>query len=507
MSTTERIKWDDWRGGDLGHLSAFEAGRRQPYRYEARDLIFDQRNNALVYRVGAARMLTVAGTSGSTCVGMGWAQSATREIWFALRNNTTGAVSIYLVVNNAATLVATLGAMAAGLAVSGVEHSGGLSFITVPGVGLFRLNHNDSAWTAIGATLGGYTVAVYGDRLYVAGGLGGVSNRVRFSDALNFTSWPALNFFDVGPGHGVRFLAAQRGHLTIALSDATWWVLNGLPNAGGVLRRVATSATQPWEFFGEAAALRGDDVVSFVPLPHDYPATFDGAGVEFEDELSINNDDISQPGAGPTRYVVRPMNDPHEVMFRAGTAPSNVLINRRKGWTRHTFGFTQGVAHFTSDKQSWAYMAGLNGADFAIYRWNYGHLQPGLSSAPATEPLSDEGASAHQARLYLPEWWHPEGADVTVRSVTVEAKGWGSDRSAPTLSCSVEALGRVDAGPLASATVAKAPGVYTGVRTFTFNFGDQGAGRGLRVLLSGIAFLSILRVTADVAVDAPRQGR
>lgn len=511
MSAFQRVEWDQWGGGDRGHLSDRAAGLRSPFRYDALNLVYDHRENALVYRPGTGRLLTVAGSSGVECIGMGWAQFSTRELWFVLRNLSTSAATVYLAntLTGAVVLVGTAGNVAGGLAVEGIEHPGGLSYLVFPGLGLFLLNHVTPSLTQIGtgSGLGGRSLAVYGDRLYVGGNIDGVANRIQFSTALDFADFPALNFFDVGPGAAVRYITQQRGHLTIATEDGTWWVLNGLAKAGGSLRRVASSAMQPWEFFPQACVIDGEDVIWFVPLPHDYPCTFNGAQVQTEHERSIDFNDISQPGAGPGRYTVKRMTDPGEVVFRSGMNPALILLNRRGAWTRQAFTFPQGKPYMASDQQSWVYLAGMDGTDFAIYRFNYGHISPGRSDALNTEPPADINGTAHDAQLHLPEWWHPEGGEVTVRSVTVEVRGWGALRGAAQLTASARALGRGDVDYAESTGVARLPATFTGTRSLTVHLGEQGSGRGFQVRLSGIRFLSILRVVADVAVDPPRQGR
>jgi hypothetical protein len=513
VSTIQRIRWDDWRGGDRGHLSMREAGRRQPPRYDAENLVFDERAEALVYRTGAQHVTTFAASSGRTHVGMGWAGIPGAELWVALRDNASGNVQIRLVnlATFTSTLISTIGPMALGGVVSGVWMPAGVSYLTVPGVGLYKLNHLTSTLTLIDGTLGGWAIAHYGERLYVGGNVGGSLNRVRFSDALNMDSYPALNFFDVGPGQQVRFLAAQRGHLTIALEDGTWWVLNGLANAGGVLRRVSGGGQAPWQFYPTLATVRGDDAISFVPIIRDYPASFNGATVEVEDERSIDDDDLGQPGAAATRYTVVRMVDPDEVAFRSGSQPSRLLVNRRGAWTRHLLGSPSSTPFMASDDQGWLYLACTEGADQAVCRITFADIEPGESINPA-RPLTDATgtgtfAAAHDAHLTLPEWWHPDGADVTVRSVTVEVRGWGAARPAPTLSCQAKALGRADVGEAASSVITRSLPQFDGVRSVTFGFGEQGAGRGCQVLISGIRHLSVLSVTADVAVDPARQGR
>ena len=513
MSTIQRIRWDDWRGGDRGHLSMREAGRRQPFRYDAENLVFDERQEALVYRTGADHLVTFAASSGDTHVGMGWAGIPGAELWVALRDNASGNVEVHLVNvgTGAATLISTVGPMPLGGVVSGVWMPAGVSYLTIPSVGLFKLNHLTATLTLIEGTLGGWAIAHYGDRLYVGGNVGGVLNRVRFSDALNMDAYPALNYFDVGAGQQVRFLAAQRGHLTIALEDGTWWVLNGLANSGGVLRRVSGGGQAPWQFYPTQAVVRGDDVVTFIPILRDYPATFNGAVVEVEDERSIDDDDLGQPGGAATRYTVVRLVDPDEVSFRSGASPERILVNRRGAWTRQRLGAPASTPFMASDDQGWLYLAGTEGADQAVYRISFGDIEPGESTTPL-RPLVDAtgaatSAAAHECFLTLPEWWHPDGADVTVRSVTVEVRGWGASRPAPALACQTKALGRADVGEAVSAVTTRALPQFDGVRSVTFGFGEQGAGRGCQVLVSAIRHLSILSVTADVAVDPPRQGR
>lgn len=519
MSESTVVRWDDWSGGDQGLLSAFEAGRRVPRRYAAENLLFDSRTGRLVPRKGASLLKTTAHT-GETCVGMGFHGTLGAELWYALRNDGTGQVRIVLLDVAAATEtdLGTLGVLAANEQVAAVETADSRTYLTIPGVGLYFIDHVLETISAVtGPTaLGGHAIAVYGDRLYVGGVSSTEPNRVYFSDALDFETFGALSWFDVGHGPEVRFLAEQRGHLTIALQDGTWWVLNGLANSGGVLRRVAGGASHPWHLYGNSCVVLGDDRIAFAPVHGDAPALFDGSRIVLDTERSIDLSDYPDAATSQTRYVAVRGVDPDEVVFRSGLDPAYVLVNRRGAWTRQRFGFTLGGPHMASDGQGTIYLGGLSGTTFAVYRWSFAEL--GIPNVASGDTIVDAGAAGQPAAFVsLPEWWHPDGNDVMVRSVTVEyvILDQGDGDGLARLSCQVDAINLgtstgVTSSTIQSAVIERQPdpaGTSTLNGEQSFHVGEQGAGRGFRIHLSDIEGVAIQRVTAHLRVDPPRVGR
>lgn len=517
MSERRQVVYDRWDGGHRGHMSRYQAGVVAPFRYEAQNLLHDSRQGALVPRRGAQRVHTAP--AGVSIIGLGWVGTTGGDLWYASRNNTTEQLRFTIVDSAAApgagTVSADLGVIAAGEFVSAVEGPQSLSYAVAPGVGLFRLDHVAKTVTLVSATLGGHSVAFYGDRLYVGGVSGTTRNRVFYSDALAFSTFGALSWFDVGHGPEVRFLASQRGHLTIGLQDGTWWVLNGLVASGGSLRRVAGGAVHPWHFFGQHAVVLGDSRIAYVPISHDTPAFFDGAVARIDEDRSIDGTDLTHTATwdalkvGACRGV-----EPDEVVFRSGSQGDVMLLNRRGAWARVSLGALSGSkqSFVASDAQGSVYFDGVNGAEHAIYRWKIG---PTTLATTSTDALDVGVATPPAAFLYLPEWWHPEAANVMVRSVVVDhlvvndGVGDGSAR----LTCRVDALqsgvsGTVSAN-ISSASVDKTVPAVGGVARgqTKFNFGEQGHGRGFQVSFDNIEGVAVQRVTVLYMVDAPVDGR
>lgn len=97
--------------------------------------------------------------------------------------------------------------------------------VSTGAAGLNRIEHNNNNIVNVtGPT--GYAISRFGDRGVIAGIVGN-QNRVRFSAANDFTSWPTSNFIDDFSASAITDLVAQRDHLLVISSDMTHHIITG----------------------------------------------------------------------------------------------------------------------------------------------------------------------------------------------------------------------------------------------------------------------------------------
>ncbi len=109
--------------------------------------------------------------------------------------------------------------------------------------GGFRQNLNDGVESAVSSIPRGSGAVVFKGRMFIYGPLteGGTGTyRVYYSAAGDFATWPANNFFDVGPGDGetVTAIAVQGDSLIIFKRASTWALFFDTDPFLGTLRKV-----------------------------------------------------------------------------------------------------------------------------------------------------------------------------------------------------------------------------------------------------------------------------
>jgi hypothetical protein len=268
------------------------------------------------------------------------------------------------------------------------------------------------------------TLCQYNDRLML-GGDSTHSNRLYFSAAGNFASWPAANFIDVGDAAPIVAVTPLRSTLLIAKSggtDETWWMLRGTPGVNAVLRRVSR-----FQGPGRAnnLALLNDGRVGFAAttLANGVdgstltPATFDGANGRVErSQIGVLSDSLT---AEAYRMV-----DSNDVLLKNNLF---ALIRRSGAWTRYSFpsGMDDDTSHFSAKSRTMAIdpAAGtfylMNNAATAFSKWHPYATRPAFAA-------DTDGAAPESARFTLPEWRALAGEEVCVASIVVAFKKWNT---------------------------------------------------------------------------------
>jgi hypothetical protein len=312
--------------------------------------------------------------------------------------------------------------------------------------GLEVIDHSGASIGAVGGSPPlAVTVCQYGDRLMLGGAAN--ANRLWFSAAGNFASWPVANFIDVGDTAPIVALKPMRGFLLIAKSggtDETWWILRGVPGVNAVLRRSSrfqgpvrpnnlTLLNDNRVAFGAPSAVNNDGGGGTV-----VPASFDGtAGRTDTAQIGLLSESL-------TTETYR-MVDGNDVMLRNNLF---ALIRRRGAWTRHgidsliqpnTTNFGAYSRTMAADPAAGTFYV-MNAAGTAIYKWHPYAIRPAFAA-------DTDGATPADAPTFtLPEWRVASGDEVCVQAVVVAFKKWNVGSGNNTFNVSVTGTGTYSAG-------------------------------------------------------------
>lgn len=372
---------------------------------------------------------------------------------------------------------------------------------------LWRFDHDAATVTATPAaaivpasSTNHAVIAQYGARTIAAENF---SNRVFYSDADNPESWPAPNYFDVGESHiGITGLHAQRNHLAIAKGLdghlGEWWVLTGVPGVDSVLRRQVQGLSP---IPAGAAAIDGEGVVWFGSNAEIAPAAFDGSTVSMDPE-QVEASARTYSAALATRR-------PGEVIIagaHSDNTPIRLTQRRGRAWFRHQLeagpsGYSLAKANMSAYPLSDLYVFCVDDrSDFRA--WS------ALATTPGGGPYGAvwTPASPADCAFTLPEWWAPDGREVSVRAVQVDFRSYavGSGNCTWTLTLTPQRIHEGGAGtPQTFAFSEAAPGAEVNRRRQALFAIDDA--NGFQLSFSNLRGVAIQKITV-VGSARPAQG-
>jgi hypothetical protein len=496
------VAYDSFKGGEFGNLGAWRAPKDS---FTA--------TNMLVYRTGelgvrtGLKERTPTGVATGLVRGFGNTPVPTKDAWFAIGNN------VYtfdiLAGNNLLTATGTT----AGSATSVFDSANVATdvYLTAKGkTNSYKLQVNTGAGIAAAITTlsgspSGRTITSYGDRLVIGDITGSLENRIRFSDAADYNSWPSDNFVDVGDGWLITGLYAQRQHLAITKQNG-YFVLHGVPGVNDVLRKVVSD-------LGPLGALEAslgyNDQLNIWPIAGLSPAMFNGATLQRATHLAGH---MTLGGTGdvfpPSNGVASVHDTGHCAVFLEKTDNKAIaLINGV--YTYHTFGAN--ISGFTSKIYGSADLVAIcdgGGASSSakFYVWDTHQDRPGLESG-TNDRAGDASSTALEGSVSFPEWWAQDASDVYVRAVIVDFRKWNTGSSTTNhFDLTVNALRRYQAGAAqASTTVSFDEAASSSSTSGTlerriFGFGEQGRGNGFQLAFAACRGIAIQRI--EVILDS-----
>lgn len=504
MATRSVVLYDDFDGGEWGDRNAWKAEKNQ---FTA--------NNMLVYSTGELGVRaglverTPAGVPNGEILGFGSTPVPAKDAWFVIGNN---AYTFDILVGN--NLLTATGTMS-GTATSNfdVTRIGTDLYITAKGkTNSYRLRLNTG--TGVPAALSVLTgspsaraIVSYGDRLVLGDITGSLTNRIRFSDALNYFSWPSANFIDIGADWFINGLLVQRQHLVIA-KQVGFFVLTGVPGVNPVIRKI--SGDHGPLSSAESAMGQNDLLYNWPTIGH-FPAAFNGSRQIKQRHL---DNFLPLSGTGdtvPTTTGVTPLLD--DADGAAWLQSSKAIVFRDGVFTYHTFGVTT-TGLTAKEGGSGGLVTFCDGGGVSssakFYVWDVNQDRPGIEGS-THDRAGDASDVAVSGSVTFPEWWAPNASEFRVRAVIVDFRKWNTGASNTNhFDLKVDMLRRYNnTSPTASNTVSfdEAPASASASGTLDrriFGFGEQGNGNGFQIVMTNCRGIAIQRIEVILDMEPVR---
>lgn len=383
-------------------------------------------------------------------------------------------------------------------------------YIASPTDKIYKLTPNTGATLPVltGLTsVGAGCISVYEGRM-VAGNING-SNiyRLRWSDAFDFTSWPAANFLDVGDNWHIASLAPIRDGLVVG-KQVGFWVIRGTLGSNQVVRK-ASNARGPVRAYDMSVDFL--DRVWYHPVSQTFPSMFSGAQVFPNTHLTYT---AGMPSGGsgtvpnPPPIGIAPVTGFSDGVLFVGDTDNKAAIFWNGVWTYHTFGVNvSGYVNKVGAENLVSFCdGGAVGVQPKIYLLNLGLDHPGLESATgAQQRAGDASSTSLSGSVTFPEWWS-KGEEVRVAAVIVDFRKWDTGSATTNhFDLVVSALRQYDAASsTASATqsfdeAASSSSTSGTLHRKIMRFGDQGLGAGFQLAFTNVRGIAFQRI--EVILD------
>ncbi len=485
--------------GEYGDREPWDA---PPHSFHALNMIV-YKSGELGVRAGMKER-TPSGVATGVVLGFGNTPVPTRDAWFAIGN--TVYTFDMLVGNN---LLTATGSMAgAATTVFDSVQVGTDIYLTAKGkTNSYKLQVNSGVGTAVLTTMtgspSGRTITSLGARMVIGDITGSLENRIRFSDALDYNSWPSANFIDIGDGWLITGLYPQRQHLVIS-KQVGFYVLTGVPGVNPVLRKVSNDFGPLGSHEG---AMGSGDVLYNWPIFGHFPADFNGTRNQ---KLRHLNTHISTSGTGdvfPPTNGVTPIVDYTDGAIFVEKTTNKAIAYLNNVHTYHTFG--QNISGFVSkDPGTGGLVTFCDGGGASstakFWIWDVGLDRPGFEGD--THARAGDGSSTPvSGSVTFPEYWDRSADEFYVKAVIVDFRKWNTGGASNNhFDLSVDTLRTYQAGTVASNTVSFDEAVASSSASGTiarriFGFGEQGVGNGFQLNFTNVKGIAFQRI--EVVLD------
>lgn len=495
--------FDDWRGGEYGELGEANA---PPNSFTS--------NECLVYRSGligprpGTKYLAPTGLPGGTVWGVIGVED---KIVFGVADKVYG----FTAPNGA---VAQIGANLNSTPTAGQFIRNGPDKVILASLDdtAYAIDPGANTCTALTSAPGTRAIAQYGVRLMAASTTAN-PRRIYYSAAADYTSWPALNFFDVlaSGGFPITHLEEIRQRLAIANEGGEWWALTGTPGVNDVLRRQSRGDVAPPT---PHHAARVGETLWFLPSGDNFPVQYSGITVDKLRHRHLSLPQESTFGHDYGDYAAASLPQAETVVFAHPEFFWSVFHNGV--W--HRISMSGGSSNLTATT-----LVGPSAeadSDTPFVFCNNGVFeawQPTLDRpARVSDTWAGPGDLGDLSGLHVPmqgafltrEQWSERGEDLVVRTVIVDFETFDTECEPSVLfdgnnelGVTVSALHRYGAiesyggetqywrAPTSEGAAAGNGTRGTALR-HVFRVGDQGPGQGFRLLV-GMRGVAVKKVT------------
>lgn len=484
------VTYDDFRGGEWGTLGA----RR------ARQGMF-QGTNVRVYGDGqigprpGVRDLGITSLTAGDAYGVAYRPFGSQELVFVIGDKVRVAPWN---VGGVSSLAGTLGGTPTKIVRfnEATRRLNAKTYFAVYGQGVYSIDATPTLAGPIAGAPDGYDVTLYRDRLIASDG----NEQVFYSDAADFATWDALSYISVGYEYPMFALVSHRDGLSL-FGQALIWRLTGTLGVSDVLRRASSAlALSP----NGDVVLDGETCI-YIPNARNAPVLWDGGIADERSLAHLETWDDQNASVNFGGAIARRFND---VLFVSDSANNPGLLRSNGVWSYLTFDFatTAAVTRVDTDK----FVVMTDDATPKAYILDMEVDRPGFTTDDWARP-GDASDTPLSASFSLPEWWDPQGREVRVRSVIVNATKWDTGSATDNnLTCAVTALDRY--GPSAALASASQSWTEAGASASTsgsafrevFNFGDQGSGGGFQLAFTNLRGVAVRDIAVVLDVSETR---
>lgn len=494
-----------WSKGDWGNKGAFLAGRA--------DDGFFKGTNVMVYKDGS-----IGPRAGMVALGLTGAPTGEVRMFGYVPTTKDGYSGLFLMVvgnkaywapalelSGAWTEIGTLAGTETEFCSARPILSEGMCYFATRNQGIYKWNVSSGTLTQVSTTSGIYDMARYGERLYAA-----TLRRVYYSDAADFSTWDEdLSWFDVGWQFANYRLGALRNNLFFFRQGGGHYILSGTPTSTSTLRETG-SGLPPDEH--STTVIPSEDAAAWIPQVRNAPVYFRSGMVDPDRWAHLEDWTTSANGQRHGAYSYG-----EQTVAFLGATDHKMLVRHNGVWTKHEVGVdVERICRVSSD---WFGFTDGGSASTApsFWLWGYDFDKPGITEAGQGRRPGDGTDTPLAASIDLPEWWHPQGAEVRGLKVEVDFVSWGTGTAETAhFDLTIDALRTrslesVSRDGNASATFSFDEAVASSSaagdeRRASFNVGDQGWGRGFQIHLTNIRSVSIRTITVSARAE-PRNSR
>lgn len=519
------IAFEDWKPGEYGVRPASQTG---PNQFTGQNVC--RYDNGLLGPRFGVKAITISGTTVPSGVvrGFGFNYTITgagvKAVWSAVGNhaylmnidgsgskeatgtfNTTLTLPVYGAAQNQKTYIA------------GADLDG-----------VYVLDHVAETLTKItGSPANPDFIVQFGETMLTTGPF----NLVRYSSPGDPSSWPAGNFFAVGPvGSYIVGAIPQRDHLIFTKLEGGWWVMRGSLGQTGNIQSAGTAVlrkiTDTMPIVGnDSAAVTQDGNIVFVRASRTstvVSALFSHNGstlAELAPYVPFSIGDSTYYDNARVQVVALRQPRAFFALARPALSPGELVMFNNGAWSKHIIdppGATFPAIARTGDIFGQDVMFGDLGAAATtpkFWRWTTNQRRVAFTSDNALQP-GDDSTTPIDAFFTTHEWLSDAGYEAKVAAVTVDFRNWTTGSPSSNhfdlnviTTKAMEANGDITSSTLAFDDPSGSLGAATdaGVDlTRKFGFGGSAWGRGFKIKLSNIRGLAIERILVHVDVRESR---
>lgn len=413
------VVYDDWSKGEFGELDKWNA----PKGSFTGSNVKRYTDGTIGPRPGL-RKHTVTGLGNGTCYGIGYIGRPNKMLLIVV-GDTVYYTDVDTMTVTATAITPDLSATPTGPVHWDFYDPNGSVYLSNPSDKTYEIDWPAgtlASFNVAGSDRGFRTVKLYRDRLYLTDEepftAGNPPHRVYYSDAATFTSFPSLNYFDVGYFWNNYSLVPLGNNLLIPQRNSGWWALVSGSPLTGALRQISADRHPGREDLSKQHEVIAEQGRVWYWRYGQYLSVTNGSTFDTDTFGHLRL-------VGDRRYGLY-LEQFGDVMFTSTTG-NRALVRSNGAWSYYDFGVTiSGPLSNTEFQYRAILVANGDGSNPPkLYSVTFDQDRPAFTSDTFVRP-GDDSDTPLSAYLWHPLYRDPAGDDVAVRQVIVEGVAYAT---------------------------------------------------------------------------------